>query len=180
MQEPTHILTGILIQRSASAILKPRGLELGVTATLAFLSHGFLDELSRVTYHPADPDFHSLFWVTYHTLVLAATVAFLIWWWKQFKWGIAFATLPDLDWVFIHGQKLLHVSIPFYQQPHLHNLLGFIYHKIPPFASLTALINQLPYERHYPWACLWEALLVVILWLLVRRKATPKKSAPRK
>ena len=97
MQEPTHILTGILIQMSASAILKPRGLELGVTATLAFLSHGLLDELARVTYHPADANFHSPFWLAYHSVVAVATIAFLIWWWKKFKWGIAFAALPDLD-----------------------------------------------------------------------------------
>jgi hypothetical protein len=180
MQEPTHILTGILIQKSVGAVLKPRGLELGVTATLAFLSHGFLDELARVTYHPANPNFHSPFWVTYHSVVAVATIAFLIWWWKKYKWGIAFAALPDLDWVFIHGQQIFHVSLPFYRQPHLHNLLDFFYHQIPPFTWLTAEINRLPNERHNPWACLWEALLVAILWWVVRMKTTAQKSAPRK
>lgn len=180
MQEPTHILTGILIQKSVGAVLKPRGLELGVTAALAFLSHGLLDELARVTYHPADPNFHSPVWVTYHSVVAVATIAFLIWWWKQYKWGIAFAALPDLDWVFIHGQQIFHVSLPFYRQPHLHNLLHFIYHQIPPFTWLTAEINRLPNERHNPWACLWEVLFVAVLWLIVRRTSSGQKSAPRK
>jgi len=180
MQEPTHILTGILIQKSVGAVIKPRGLELGVTAMLAFLSHGFLDELARVTYHPANPDFHSAFWVSYHSVVAVATIAFLIWWWKPFKWGIAFAALPDLDWVFIHGQQIFHVSLPFYQQPHLHDSLHFIYHKIPPFTGLTALIERLPNGRHNPWACLWEVLLVAALGWIIRLTSKGQKSAARK
>ncbi len=182
MQEPTHILAGILIQRAAGAIFKPRAVELGVTATLAFLSHGLLDELARVTYHPAKPDFHSAFWIIYHSVVAVTTILFLIWWWKQFKWGIVFAALPDVDWVFIHGQEIFHVSLPFYRQPHLHDLLHFIYHQVPPFTGLTAMIERLPSERHNPWACLWEVLLVAVLWWLVRLKSkgSEPKSAPRK
>jgi hypothetical protein len=185
MQVPTHILTGILIQRSAGAIFKPRGVELGVTAALAFLSHGFLDELERVTYHPGNPDFHNPAWVIYYSVVAVASMMLLIWWWKPFKWGIVFAALPDLDWVFIYGPKFFHFPLPFYRQPHLHNLLHYIYHQIPPFTGLTAMINRLPNERNNPWAGLWEVLLVAGLWLLARRSGTtqnaaPRKSAPRK
>ena len=59
--------------------------------------------------------------------------------------------------MFIHGQEILHVSLPFYRQPHLHDLLHFIYHKIPPFTGLTAMISRLPNERHNPWASLGGA-----------------------
>ena len=176
MQEPTHILTGIIIQRSC-AHLKPRGVALGLTAATAFLSHGFLDELSRVTYHPAKADFHSVVWVCYHSTILLTTIAFLWLWWRKFKWGIFFAALPDLDWVFIHGQQLLHVSLPFYQQPHLHNLLHIVYHQIPPFAWVTALLVRLPYNRENPWACLWEALLVATLLLVIRLMTMAERPA---
>ncbi len=40
-------------------------------------------------------------------MILVATILFLCLWWRQFKWGIFFSMLPDLDWVFIHGQEFL-------------------------------------------------------------------------
>ena len=178
MQEPTHILTGVLIQKSFGGI-KPRGVALGLTATLAFLSHGFLDELARVTFHPAKPDFHSPFWVTYHSAVLLTTILFVYYWWKKYKWGIAFAALPDLDWIFIHGQEIFHISIPFYRQPHLHDLLHVIYHQIPPFSWVTALLNRLPNERHNPWACLCEVILVVLLLLMLRLMTMAERPGAR-
>lgn len=170
MQEPTHILTGAIIQNTFSGV-KPRGLGLGLTATLAFLSHGILDELARVTYHPADPDFHSPFWVGYHAAVAVTTILFIFLWWKKCKWGIVFAALPDLDWLFIHGQKIFHISIPFYRRPHLHDLLHVIYHHVPPFSWVTAWLTRLPNNRHNPWGCLWELLIVAVLLLTLRLMA---------
>ena len=167
MQEPTHILAGILIQKACAGV-KPRPLCLGLTAATAFLSHGFLDELSRITYHPADPDFHSPFWVVYHSVVLLTTIYFLWRWWRPFKRGIFFAALPDLDWVFIHGQNLFHWQGGFYRRPYLHEFLGFIYHHVPPFSWVTQAFGRLPNERHNPWACLWEILLVAMFLLMIR------------
>jgi hypothetical protein len=173
MQEPTHILTGAIIQKAFER-KRPRALWLGVTAVLAFLSHGVLDKLSRVTYHPADPDFHSAIWVGYHSCVLLFTVFFLYLWWKPCKWGIIFACLPDVDWVFIHGQEILHVHLPFYRTPHLHHLLGLMLDHTPPFT----LIDKLPNYRHQPWAGVWELVLVLLLAALLyglnRRKVVEK------
>lgn len=120
MQAPTHILAGVLIQK-AFVWKQHRRLALGLTAVCAFLSHGLLDKLARLTYHRANPDFHSPIWVGYHAALILVTLLFLYWWWKPFKWGIIFASLPDLDRVFIHAQEIFHFSIPFYRQPHLHN-----------------------------------------------------------
>lgn len=178
MQEPTHILTGVIIQKSFGGI-RPRGLALGLTATVAFLSHGFLDELARITFHPADPDFHSPFWVGYHAAVLMTSILFLFLWWKKYKWGIAFAALPDVDWIFIHGQGIFHIQIPFYRQPHLHDLLHLIYHRIPPFSWLTSIVNRLPNARHNPWACLWEVLLVAMLLLTLRLMTMAERPSVR-
>ncbi len=179
MQEPTHILTGIIIQKAFFRV-KSRGIALGLTATLAFLSHGFLDELARITFHPADPDFQSLFWVGYHAAVALTTIIFLVLWWKKYPWGIAFAALPDVDWIFIHGQEIFHVTIPFYQHPHLHDVLHMIYHQIPPFSWLTTILNRLPNERHNPWACLWEVLVVTMLLLILRLMKMAQRPAVQK
>ena len=168
MQTPTHIVAGMVIQKVFTG--NNRAATLTATAVVGFLSHGFLDKLSQITYHPAEPDFHSVFWVAYHLTLLATAIAFLRLWWRQYKWGIVFANLPDVDWVFIHGQEIFRFQIPFYRQPHLHHLLGFIYEKIPPFSYVTYYLDRLPNERHQPWACLWEVLLVALMlvafWLL--------------
>ncbi len=163
VQAPTHILAGVVIQKSFDW-KKHRVASLTLTAVVAFLSHGFLDKLARVTYHRADPDFHSAVWVAYHLTLIVVTVVFLCVWWKPYKWGIIFATLPDVDWVFIHGQEIFHVRIPFYRQPHLHNLLHLIFDRIPPFTW----IDKLPNDRQKPWAALWEVLLVVLLLVTIR------------
>jgi hypothetical protein len=181
MQTPTHLVAGMVIQKAFAG--RNRAAALTTTAVVGFLSHGFLDKLARVTYHPADPDFHSVFWVSYHLTLLATTIVFLRLWWRQYKWGIVFANLPDVDWIFIHGQEIFHFQIPFYRHPHLHDLLGYIYEKIPPFTFVTSAINRLPNERHNPWACLWEVLLVAVLllifWLLtLARSYRPERRPP--
>jgi hypothetical protein len=176
MQLPTHIITGVIIQKLC-ARARPRALALGLTAGLAFLSHGVLDKLAQVTYHPPAPDFHSLFWVSYHSALVLATIVFFCIWWREFRWGITFAILPDLDWVFIHGQEIFHIKIPFYRQPHLHHLLHFIVDKTPPFTYLS----RLPNNRHNPWACLWELLLVAALLIVnfsLGRRPTARRDSP--
>jgi hypothetical protein len=178
MQEPTHILAGVVIQRCFDGA-KHRKMALGLTAAVAFLSHGFLDNLARVTYHPANPDFHSPVWVGFHAGVLILTILFLWLWWKKFKWGILFACLPDVDWIFIHGQEMFHFRIPFYRTPHLHHLLGFIYDKIPPFSFATHYIKLLPYNRHNPWAGLWEALLIVLMLLVLQLVSMARRPVAR-
>jgi hypothetical protein len=162
MQTPTHILAGVVIQRVVAGGRR-RALAFGLTAILAFLSHGVLDKLARITYHPPAADFRSPFWVGYHLVVLLATIAFLYGWWREFRWGIAFAILPDLDWVFIHGQEIFHIQIPRYQQPHLHHLLQRILEWTP-----FTVLDRLPNNRHHPWGCLWEVLLVAMLLVASR------------
>lgn len=173
MQLPTHILTGIVLQKSLAQKKRP-ALALGLTALLAFLSHGILDKLARVTYHPPSPDFRSPFWVGYHLALLLTTILFLYLWWRQFRWGIAFAILPDLDWVFIHGQEIFHFTIPFYRRPHLHDLLHFIYQRFP-----FTYLDRLPSSHARPWTCLWELLLIAVLLACshaLTRKQLPYKS----
>jgi len=177
MQTPTHIVTGVIIQKAFEG--RNRALSLTVIAVVAFLSHGFLDKLAQITYHPADPDFHSVFWVSYHLTLLATTIVFLCIWWRRYKWGIIFANLPDVDWVFIHGQDIFRFKIPFYRHPHMHDLLGYIYEHIPPFSWVTYYLDGLPNERHNPWACLWEVLIIAVLILVIRLMTMAERPSSR-
>lgn len=173
MQLPTHILVGALIQKNCQEQLPPR-LALGVSAACAFLSHGLLDKLANLTYHLANPDFHSPIWVGYHLALVLVTVGLLVWLWKPFKWGIFFACVPDVDWVFIHAQEILHCQFGFYRQPYLHHLVGNLINSLPGLAWL----NRLPNYRHNPWAILPEVVLLLaltsLLWFRIRR---PEASA---
>lgn len=178
MQEPTHILAGAIIQKCFGRI-RHRKLAVALTAATAFLSHGLLDKMAQMTFHPAEPDFSSPIWVGYHLLVLVLTVLFLVLWWKKYKWGILFSMLPDVDWIFIHGQELFHLRIPFYRQPHLHHLLDFIWKKVPPFSFATPYLDRLPNYRHNPWAIAWEVLLVLVMLALFRLlRQVPSPDAP--
>jgi hypothetical protein len=174
VQEPTHILAGVAIQKSLVG-KRHKKMALAITAVGAFLSHGFLDKLSNITFHPADPDLHSVFWVSYHLAVLFGSIFFLYVWWRTYKLGILFSMLPDADWIFIHAQEIFHFQISFYRQPHLHHLLGWVWDKIPPFSFVTAGLNQLPNWRHDAWACLSEMLLVLILLVTIRRLRMAKQ-----
>ena len=189
MQEPTHILAGVIIQRSFESV-RPRALALGLTAVCAFLSHGLLDRLANATYHPPNPDFNNPFWVSFHAGVVILTVVFLFVWWRRYKWGIFFAALPDLDWVFIHGREILiklahdHPSLqtitnhlPYYHKPYMHNLLHVVFNVWPPFKYL-----KVPTHRFKPWACLWEVALVLamlaVIYFLTQNRPVPPAAIP--
>ncbi len=174
MQEPTHILAGVVIQKSLAGG-RYKKTAMAVTAVAAFLSHGFLDKLSNVTFHPADPDFQSVFWVSFHLAVLFGSIFFLYVWWRTYKWGILFSMLPDADWIFIHAQEIFHFQISFYRQPHMHHLLGWVWDKIPPFSLVTNGLNRLPNWRHNSWACLSEILLVLMLLVTIRLLTKAKR-----
>lgn len=171
MQEPTHILTGVITQKSFEGSRHPK-LALVLTAAIGFLSHGFLDKLANLTYHPAKPDFHSPVWVCYHSFIVLATVAFFVLWWRKFKWGIILACLPDADWIFLHGRELynylFHAQSNFYPRPYIHNFDGYIWDQVPPFSFVTPYLDHLPNLRRDPWACVFEFMLVAMLLVVLK------------
>lgn len=163
MQAPTHILAGVIIKKLFEwRRFKP--VAFVIIAVLAFLSHGLLDALARITYHRPDADLGNPVWVGYHLVVLLTTIVFLYMWWGGYKWAIVFALLPDIDWVFIHVQELFRVTIPFYTTPHIHNLLHLIYDNVPPFSY----ISQLPDNRYNPLAAFGEVLLIIGMLFTIR------------
>lgn len=159
MQAPTHLLTGVLINKLFQW-KRYRAVAFVLMAVCCFLSHGLLDALDRFTYHPADAAITDPFWVGYHLLVALVSIVFLYLWWSEFKWGIIFALLPDFDWIIVHGQRLAGVEVPFYNTPHMHNALQLLFSFIP--------FDQLQDWRLQPVAALIEVALVGLLLLVIR------------
>lgn len=155
--------------------MKNRKLAFVLVAVFAFLSHGLLDKFAVMTYHRPDADFNDPVWVGYHIGVLVATILFFHWWWKDYKWGIFFAFLPDFDWVIVHGQNLLGIAyhaknrVPgisrhFYDTGYIHSTLHYLYDTIWPFYYL----NDLPDYRYEPITAVGEILLLILLYLFLR------------
>lgn len=159
MQAPTHILTGSIITEAFKP-MKNRVVASLLIAVCAFLSHGLLDKFAIMTYHRPDAELDNPVWVGYHAGVLVATILFIRWWWKDYKLGIIFAMLPDVDWIFIHGQKIIGINIPWYKSAHIHSIVHFVFDNLWPFYYL----QNLPDYRFEPITALGEIFLLVILY----------------
>lgn len=157
MQAPTHLLTGMLIQKAFKKVKIPV-LRYFIIALLAFLSHGILDFLARFTYHPPEPIVNE-FWISYHFIMFCISVYILLKYWKKYKFGLVFSILPDLDWVILYSGKILSMQIPFWTEPILHKI---------SFGSLGSLqqlnfLNSLPDWRLDEKAAILEMVPVLIL-----------------
>lgn len=162
MQGPTHFCAGVLIQ-DAMGNVRPDPLRHFLVGSLSFLSHGVLDRLAKCTYHPPAPLPHDLFWVSYHIIIAFLTVGVFVAFWRQYKLGLIFSVLPDLDWVVIHGSKLLSVRIPFWEEPLLHKLLSRFLDLFCPLKALDALPDWTTKNE----AALLEMGLLVALMALI-------------
>jgi len=132
MQGPTHLMTGILIQKSLQKV-RPLPLQYGAVTTLAVLSHGILDRLARATYHPPSPLVHDGFWLTSHIGIGVVTAYIVIRFWRDYKLSMLCSVLPDLDWIFRPLLKFFSVGSG--GKSYLHSLLSrfidvFIPHRI--------------------------------------------------
>lgn len=160
MQAPTHILAGVIIKKLFDWS-EYKAVAYTLIAVLAFLSHGLLDNIAKMTYHRPDADFSDPIWVAYHIAVLLTSIVLLYMYWSEYKLGIIFAILPDFDWIMIHSQHALGIDIPFYNTPHLHNALHFIFDSIPVW-------QYLPDLRYQPWAAIFEVILIAVLIFIIR------------
>lgn len=163
MQAPTHILAGVIIKKLFDW-KQHRALAFVIVAVTSIFFHGIFDKLAKMTYHRPDADFNDPFWVGYHICVLLTTIVFLYLYWSEFKWGIIFSLLPDVDWIFIHVQEIFSIEIPFYEIPHLHNALNYFLDNVFSFSHL----QQLPDFRYFYWAVIPEITFIGILLLFIR------------
>lgn len=141
MQAPTHVLVGVLIQKSYNQV-KPHWLRVVLIAITGFFLHSVFDHIAKLTYHPSAPDFKSVFWVSYHLIVLTGFIVSLYYFWKPYKLGIFFSILPDVDWVIIHGREALDITSGFYDEPWIHKTIYWFVDHIPPFSCLQLLPDR--------------------------------------
>jgi hypothetical protein len=121
MQGPTHLIAGVLIQKSLRSV-QPIKLQYFLLAFLAVLSHGVLDGLTRFTYHPSTPFLNDWFWVSYHVVIASLTIFIFVKFWVRYKIGLIFSIFPDFDWVVLHSSSFFSYQIPFWNEPLLHKI----------------------------------------------------------
>lgn len=163
MQAPNHVLAGVLIEKVFSGV-KSRWLRGLLIAITGLLLHSIFDRIASLTYHPPQPDFKSLFWVSYHVLVLVGFIVSLYYFWKPYHVGIIFSILPDFDWVIIHGKEILGIRSGFYGNPWIHEGVHWLVDRVPPFS----LLQHLPDLTTLPVAVLFELFIAgSMLYLIV-------------
>lgn len=139
MQAPTHLLTGMLIQKSFNRVRLPVICNF-IVALLAFLSHGILDSLARFTYHPPELIAND-FWISYHLIMFVLTVYIFLKYWKKYKLSLVFSILPDFYWLVLYSSKLLSIQIPLWSELIFHKIsFGFL-GSLPQLSFLNSLPN---------------------------------------
>jgi hypothetical protein len=161
MQAPTHILAGVIIRRTFEWKYF-KGLGIVLTIITALLMHGIFDKLGKLTYHPNTIDFTDPFWLIYQVAMFLISLVMIYIYWGEYKLGIIFSLLPDVDWIVLHVSDLFHRELIFYKTPLMHDALNYIIDNTLPF------LNSLPDYRAYPWACLIELLFFGLLFLIYK------------
>jgi hypothetical protein len=168
MQGPTHLVTGVLIQKVLRNT-RPLPLRYFLVAFLAITSHGILDELAMFTYHPPVP-LRDYFWISYHLIIAFLTIFVLFKYWKDFKLGLIFSVFPDFDWVIIHTSNILSFHIPFWEKAILHKFFfGFF-----DLQSLFSFLHALPDWSLEKKGIIFELALFAMLIILLEKGGKKK------
>jgi hypothetical protein len=162
MQAPTHLATGVLIDKVVPDI-QPRFIRSLIIAFISLASHSSLDAVSRLTYHPPKSSPRDPFWLIYHTGL--AVVALIIARRNQKKHLLAmiFSVLPDLEWFLIKIPNSLGIQITFWRRPILHELQSRALYTFSPFR----LLNRLPDLKQQKAAATSEFVIFgLLIWLI--------------
>ena len=169
MQAPTHILAGIILKRTFDwKYFKWPGVALTILSSL--LLHGIFDKLGKATYHPTAIDFTDFFWLIYYVAMALISFVMLYMYWGEYKLGIIFSLLPDIDWVVLHVSDAFGKELIFYKTPIMHDALNYLIDNTMPF------LNSLPDYRLSPWACIFEFMLFGLLVLIFRIQLTRRRN----
>ncbi|MEM1569975.1 MAG: hypothetical protein QXL27_05950 [Candidatus Bathyarchaeia archaeon] len=177
MQGPTHLVMGVLIQKILRKV-EPISLRYFLTAFLAFISHGVLDRLARFTYHPPTPLFEDPFWIIYHLAMVLLSVLIVVKCWGEYKVGMGFSILPDLDWVIIHTSSFFSFQTSFWGRPIIHNLFNFL-DFLPLFRYLNSLPDLSLRREGVVIECGILLMLVSLICILGRRAESDIEGASR-
>ena len=171
MQAPTHILAGMIIKRAYDWKYF-RFFSVLFTILTALLFHGIFDKLAKSAYDPLHADFTDPFWLIYHTLIWLTSLVMLYMFWGEYKLGIIFSLLPDLDWIVLNTANAFGKEIIFYKEPWLHNGINYFLDNVMPFSYL----NLLPDHSNSPWACVSEVLLFAALVLIFKLQLNRRRN----
>ena len=171
MQAPTHILAGMIIRR-AYRWRYFRLLSAFLTIITALLFHGIFDKLGHSAYSPLHIDFTDPFWLVYHVFVWLVSLVMLYMFWGEYKLGIIFSLLPDIDWLVIDTAHFFGREVIFYKQPWIHNGINYFIDNVIPFSYL----NLLPDNTTNPLACVWEILLFLLLVLVFKMQINRRRN----
>jgi len=171
MQAPTHIMAGVIINRIFKwRNYKPVGLLL--TFIFCLLVHGIFDKLAISVYRQPEADFGNPFWLVYHLVMWLSSIVLLYIFWGDYKWGIIFSLLPEIDWVVLGMQHIFHFDIPFYQMPWIHFSLNYVLDQMRIFN----IMDLLPDNRQNPAACIGELALIALLAFIFRAMVRYRKN----
>lgn len=164
MQAPTHILTGVLIEKIVNKYPELR-FKATFIITGGIVSHILLDKFARLTYHSPKALWKDLFWLVYHASLLFATIISLRYYWKDYKLGIISAIIPDFDWIFFRPITTFFPSIEVFKEPVLHRFFETILSYILPLKLLDGLPNWTLRRE----TVIIEGVLVILLFVGIRK-----------
>lgn len=155
IQAPSHIITGLFISvyinNKISNHAKYKRI---IIIVIAFLSHGVLDTLYPLTYHPPNALWDNGFWQFFHLYIGFLSILLLYLYYRQYSIVILFSCLPDLERFLIHS---INYFFSIQIKPLLHNLF-FPYRNILILYGIDWSLN--------PIAALTEIFYFVIVGIL--------------
>jgi hypothetical protein len=133
------------------------------SAPLALLSHGVLDKLARLTYHPPEARWRDPFWRGFHAAVLVGSLVLLRRFGRRYRWGVAFAVAQDLEWIAAHAARAIRPDTDLFGESSPHRIVSHALDRVPGVRAL----ERLPRWTHKREAALVEvALIGLALWRL--------------
>ncbi len=163
MQAPTHLATGIFIDKVVPDI-QPRIVRSMVIAFLSLGSHSCLDAVSGLTYHPPESSPDDPFWLAYHTGLIVLALSIVRRNQQKHKLAMACSVLPDLEWFLVKIPDGFRIRVPFWRRPILHELLSKALYSISPVRQL----NRLPNLKQNRAAAVSELVVLILLTCLIR------------
>ncbi len=163
MQAPIHILSGAVVNRFFKWS-RYRAVGIFIMFLVAVMMHAIFDKLAVITFQAALSDFSNPFVVVYHVAEWLLSITFLYIWWEDYKWGILFSLIPDIDWLILFPQTFTDTQLIFYHDPVIHNCLSYWMDHMYPFCFMNNLINL----SDNTFAVFVEIAIVAILLLIIR------------
>ena len=168
MQGPTHFLTGILIEEYLSKKIDSKPQRNFMIISSGLFSHGLLDRLAKITYHPANARWNDPFWLSYHIFIYGLSLYILFRYGRHYWLGIISASFPDFDWVILRPLHYLGITFVNNQDLSLHQIVYSFLDALPVLKTLKKLPD---FTLKRP-TIVFELFLLIILANLLQKSHT--------